>query len=193
MRNVNLKRWRLPIIIAVFLLLGILAILLQDVIRRVIIVPVAYLLWVLKYYYSTIPQVFIWILLPIVIVQLLSSFISRGFIAGRKQFLLQTSNSGSVENMVEWLTKSRGGNFFKWRVANRLGKIARELVPANPGSGKSPSGNVKRYLEAGLNESFVDYPLRSWFKPGKKQNPFDSDLNEVILYLESLLEEKHEH
>lgn len=188
-----MKRWRLPIFIAVFILLTILTIFLQDVIRRVVIVPVAYLLWLLKYYYSTIPQVFIWILLPVVIVQLLAFFISGGFITSKKPLFLWKNDSGSVKNMVEWLKKSRGGNYFKWRVANRLGKIARELVPTNSGSGKSPSGNIQRYLEAGLNESFVDYPLRPWFKSGKKPNPFDMDLNEVILYLESLLEEKHEH
>ncbi len=193
MRSLNLQRWRIPIFIAVLILLGILSVLLQDVIRRVIIVPVAYLLWLLKYYYSTIPQVFIWILLPVAIVLLISFLISRGFSASQKQFLLRKKSNGPVADMTEWLKKSRKGNYFKWRVANRLGKIGRELLPPNSGLMKNPPPEIKRYLEAGLNESFVDYPLRSWFKPRRKQNPFDSDVDGVILYLESLLEENHEH
>jgi hypothetical protein len=58
--------------------------------------------------------------------------------------------------------------------------------PAREGEG---SGNeaVERYLEAGLNTSFVDYPSPKRFQHSAP-TPLDLDPQEAIAYLESQME-----
>ena len=186
-----MKRWRIPIVIAGLFLVGISAFFLQDVIRREIIIPVAYLLWLIKFYYTTIPQLFIWIILLVILLVVISYTLSRGFITNPRSQIIGKAISGSVENLADWINKSKGGNYFKWRIANKLGKLFRELDDDTDGSLKIPE-NIKNYLDAGINKSFVDYPSRSWFVMKKKYSPFDCDLDEVVTYLESLMEEKNE-
>lgn len=189
----SVKRWHVPIIIGLIILLGILAIFLQDVVRRAIIVPVSYLFWLLKYYYTTIPQFFIWILLLVIIVLQVSALIARGFNFERKGYLIRKASSSPLESLADWLHRSQRGNYFKWRIANRLGKVAREMNPSTSYSEENSPGEVQRYLDAGLKESFMDYPLRSSFKKKRKTNPIDLDVDKVVSFLESQLEEDHDH
>ena len=99
--------------------------------------------------------------------------------------------------MVEWLEKSqRGGSYYKWLVANRLGKTAREILAQRDGQPISrkfgrlngrdwnPPRKIDDYLDNGLNGSFADYPRpRFWEKA--KPTPLDADPKQVIEYLEN--------
>jgi hypothetical protein len=88
------------------------------------------------------------------------------------------------------MAKARRGNYFKWQVANRLGRIVRRLGDFSGGSvPASPDDTVEKYLDAGLNYSFVDFPTpRHRLIPAPK-TPLDADPQRVVDYLESLMEE----
>jgi hypothetical protein len=149
----------------------ILAFYLQDVIRRIVVTPLAYLWWGLKLIYSAAPQLLLWILLLIVfflgVITSLLSWISIGN-AHEKQ---SRPAQGPVEILAGWVSHSGKGNYYKWMIANRLGKMARALsgriedgqFPAHiedlHAPGRLAPEAVQRYLKAGLDESFVDYPL----------------------------------
>ena len=94
----------------------------------VVIVPLAYVLWLGKLYYSAIPQ---WILWSVLLVAADSwpsygiCFRRAGPRAGKNRSASRPE--GPVEALAVWIVKSRHGNYFKWQLANRLGRIARRL------------------------------------------------------------------
>jgi hypothetical protein len=179
-----------------FLSVLVLAFLLRDVVERAIIVPLIYLWWLLGLYYSIFPQFFLWLLLVAVagysaVTALTPRFSNRGGFSPEPK-----PAQGQIENLVEWLKKSqRGGSYYKWLVANRLGKTAREILAQRHGQPISkkfgrlegrnwnPPQKIDDYLESGLNGSFADFPRpRFWQKP--KPTPLDADPRQVIEYLE---------
>jgi hypothetical protein len=97
----------------------------------------------------------------------------------------------------------RGGIYYKWLVANRLGKDAREILAQRDGHAVSkkfgrlngnhwhPPQEIDSYLESGLNGSFADYPQpRLGTKP--QPAPWDVDPQLVIDYLENEMETLHD-
>ena len=85
---------------------------------------------------------------------------------------------GQVEALAVWMKKSERGRYFKWLVANRLGKIAlssvsqretgkaRSVFDPLAGSDWKPDEGLQSYLEIGLRGSFADFPHenRAFFK-----------------------------
>jgi len=84
-----------------------------------------------------------------------------------------------------------------------LGKIANQIL-ANRSTGKtrsffepligpdwSPDPPVQSFLESGLHGSFADYPQeRRFFSAPMQKTPLDHDLNEIVRYLETQVENK---
>jgi hypothetical protein len=112
---------------------------------------------------------------------------------------------GQIETLVKWLNKSqRGGIYYKWLVANRLGKNAREILAQRDGQavskkfgplggrGWNPPQKVRDYLESGLNGSFADFPRPRLFWQTPKPTPLDEDPQKVIDYLENEMETSHD-
>ena len=132
----------------------------RDVVYDVVIIPLAYLLWLAKYYYSAIPQLVLWsVLLSLLFLAVLWTMIPEGRPSSRME-PRRPPPDGPVEALAVWLVKARKGNYFKWQLANRLGKIARRLSEGSAALQQLPSGGeaVDEYLDAGLNYSFVDFP-----------------------------------
>jgi hypothetical protein len=172
----------------------VLAFFLRDAVYASVIVPLAYLLWLGKYYYSAIPQLFLWaILLSVLFVTVLWNFLPAARVSQRKP-VKRRSAEGEVETLAAWIRKSRKGNYFKWQLANRLGKIARRLAETsgqeagrdtNMGAG---NGGVEKYLDAGINYSFVDFPGPKNRFHHPPPTTLDLDPKEAVEYLESQLE-----
>jgi len=171
--------------------------LLRDAIREMVILPLAYLWWLIKLYYRAVPQLILWIFLVLVV------FVSIFRLVPLKIFLWRTRKTehrptvGPIENLSHWLNKSPHGIYYKWLIANRLGKLARELLDQREGrirknftrlSGKNwnPSDEVDSYLETGLNGSFADFPQHQGWK--KKPTRLDLSPQQVIDYLEQEME-----
>jgi energy-coupling factor transporter transmembrane protein EcfT len=195
-----MKRVRKLLIPAGLLVGIILAFFMQDIIRQAVVIPLAYIWWVLRLVYSGIPQVILWILLIFVLIMFFITSLVNWFSAVRKYEQPFKPAQGAVEILSRWVTNAREGNYYKWMIANRLGKLAHEMaipftnkqVQVSPDDhkdpGEFPSESVLRYLKAGLDESFVDYPLPSTPFVRRKATPFDIDVNEVVVFLESELE-----
>src|SRR5581483_6360841 len=180
-------RWLL-----LFVIVGIstvLAFFLHDAIYSAVVVPIAYVFWVLWIYYSAVPQLVLWIaLLLILFITITSNFIPEG--RGSKRALLKREPSqGEVETLATWFFKARRGNYFKWQIANRLGKINRELSQSFGQRGRPEVQNeaVEKYFDAGLNKSFVDFPLaKNQIRPAP--TPLDLNPKDAVDYLESQME-----
>ena len=174
----------------------ILAFVLRDVVERVVIMPLTYLWWILGVYYSILPQFVLWLLLVAVAVISAMNALTPRF-GVRKAFKPPPKPAqGQVVEMFHWLEKSRhGGSYYKWLVANRLGRIAREILAQREGQPISrrfgrlqgrdwrPSQKIDDYLDIGLNGSFADFP-RPRFREAPKPTPLDADPKQVIEYLE---------
>ena len=171
-----------------FLVAIILAFLLQDIIRRMVITPLAYLWWLLNLIYATLPQLLLWILLLAGLVLLASVSLLNWYPAGRKDDQPPKPVQGPVESLANSIANTGEGNYFKWTIANRLGRLQREMDIRLGNRGRVPPQAVQRYLHAGLEESFVDYPLPRLPFMSKQPTPFDLDVEQAVDYLESELE-----
>lgn len=195
-----MKRTQLIALLAALLLALVLAFALQDVIRETLIVPLAYLWWVLGLYYTAFPQIILWICLVVVVLLMLLG--SLGSEVVRKENTEEGTKSiqGPIEALAISLEKSRGGIYIKWQIAHRLGKLARDLLvqrgdrssnkTIGPLNGRDwhPSVPVEEYLEVGLNGSFADYPNLRWPFGRPKPTPLDLDVKEAVDFLEAQME-----
>jgi hypothetical protein len=178
---------------------------LRDSVYEAVILPVAYVLWVLGLVYRSVHQSIWWgVALLVVLVILARSLRSTGRV--RERVRLKTRPViGQVESLSAWVKRTEHGIYFKWLVANRLGKIAHEILLQRMG-GKTrsyfdpltgpdwaPDATVQQYLEAGLKGSFADYPLgqRRRFFSKPTPTPLDHDVNDVINFLESQTGDGH--
>ena len=179
------------------LLAGVLAYAMRDWIEKSVIQPLIYFFWFIKLYYEAFPQVFLWIVLvsSIAIMEAASLFMDQG--AQTRAEPKRKPVRGPVESLAEWMVRAPRGLYFKWLIAQRLGKLSRGLIsfyarqePKSAwepltGPGWDPPREVAAYLESGLNGSFADYPRPRW--PFIKSNPTPLDIDPVdaIDYIES--------
>jgi hypothetical protein len=175
---------------------------LRDDVFRMIILPLAYVFWVLMLVYHAVHQTIWWVLALLVVLFLLSRSMLPQFKVRKRVPLKTKPVVGQVESFSNWIKKTEHGVYFKWLIANRLGKIANQIL-ANRSTGKprsfydpltgpdwSPDSGIQIYLESGLHGSFADYPQKNGFFSHPPQTPLDHDLKEVIQYLESQVENK---
>lgn len=170
---------------------------LREPIYVFVIVPLAYIWWLITLYYHVLPQVAIWIVLIYVIFYTGIRGLLMEIPAGKAVFLKRQKAKGPVESLASLVHKTGKGVYYKWLIANRLGRVARELLDQREGrqtkhkatrlSGRDwdPPQDVSAYLESGVNGSFADYPRRRWRIP---RTPLDINPQQVIEYLESEME-----
>jgi len=178
-----MKRVWLAIGAAIFLLIA--AYFLRDAIYQTVIIPLAYLLWLARFYYLAVPQIILWgLLLVILLMIVLSNLIPVVPSKSTEEPKLKPAK-GEVETLAGWMVKADKGTYFKWQIANRLGRIELGLREAFERRGRFQSAKdaVEKYLEAGVNTSFVDYPNRK-----SAPTPLDVNPKEVVDYLETQLE-----
>lgn len=200
-----MKRMQLAALAGALFLALVLAFALQDVIRETLIVPLAYLWWVLGIYYNAFPQMVLWIcLVVLVLLMLFGSLGSEGVRRGSVDEKSKTSQ-GPVEGLAISLEKAHGGIYIKWQIAHRLGKLAREMLvqrgdrasdkAIGPLAGRdwNPSQPVEEYLDVGLNGSFADYPNPTWPFGRPQRTPLDLHVDEAVEFLETQMETHGRH
>jgi hypothetical protein len=191
----NLRRslaWTGIVIIALLL-----AFPLRDAMYEAVIIPAAYVLWVLGLWYRSVHQSVWWgLALLIVLVILARSLRSTGRVRERVR-LKSRPVVGQVESLSNWVKRTDRGIYFKWLIANRLGKVAHEILLQRLGGRTrsyfdplagpdwTPDPSIQLYLEAGLKGSFADYPRKRWSLLKPATTPLDHDVQEVLEYLES--------
>jgi hypothetical protein len=182
------KRRRLQLGSAGLLVAITLAFFLQDVIRRTVVTPLAYLWWLLNLIYATLPQLLLWILLLAGLILVASISLLNWYTGGRKYSEPPKPFLGPVESLAGWITNTGEGNYYKWMIANRLGKLKQEMDLRLGNRGRVPPETLRRYLKAGVEESFVDYPLPRLSFMRKMPTPFDAEVDKAVEFLESELE-----
>lgn len=170
----------------------------RNMIYETVIVPLAYLWWLITLYYRLLPQVGIWIVLIFIILFAGARGLLMEIKIGRTIKLHKKNSQGPVETLSSLIQKSDQGSYYKWTIANRLGRVARELLDQREGrqvkqkftrlTGRdwNPPKDVGAYLESGVNGSFADYPKRTWSR--SPRTPLDVNPQQVIEYLESEME-----
>ena len=196
------QRW-LPIL-GVIVIAALLAFPLRAIVNQLVMVPVAYLLFLLKLLYVSLDQSVWWIAAVFIVLLILGQSLLPDLKPVKKLIPFAKHERGKVETLVLALDRSQKGTYFKWLIANHLGRLAYEILlqreHGKPRSVFAPltsegweaAPEVQEYLERGLHGSFADFPNSRWgsFSPPEK-TPLDHDVAEVMDFLESKVEDRY--
>jgi hypothetical protein len=171
----------------------------QVIIQTLIIEPIAYYWWGVRRMIEVIPQAAFWFFIigslgMIVIFNLLRSLALTSKPKGNT-----LPQAGPIQSLAEAISQSQKSNYFKWMIANRLANLTFILLNRHNGDNNGGSRNfsqenwnppmkTEEYLVAGMNSSFMDYPRKGRFSKKLEKTPFDTDLEQVIAYIESQME-----
>ena len=191
---------RLLVILGVLAIAALLAFPLRDTIYDAVIVPVAFLGWGLGLMYQSLSQsIWWWVIVLLVLFMLVFSLVPP-LKPVRPKAAKAKPRVGQVEELAVWLRRVKTGTYFKWLVANRLGRLAYQmLLHRESGRPRSvfdplvskdwrPSRELQNYLEIGLNGSFADFPNNGSRFAAPPKTPLDYDVRDAIDFLESQLE-----
>ncbi len=172
---------------------------LREWVQRAIITPLAVILWGMNLFYRSMPQLLWWVVLVLVVaVMLIGSLAPPEIFLPRERGKAKTPQ-GPVESLSLAIRKTRDGAYFKWMIANRLSKLAFQmLVQRDAGEHRSvfaplvgvdwqPSPGLQKYLEVGLRGSFSEYP-ESERASRFGASPLDLEIQEAVEFLEDHLE-----
>jgi hypothetical protein len=188
------QRWLISI--GVLIIAGLLAFPLRETIYETVVIPAAFILWNLELLYLSFSQgAWWWVIVFLVLFMLLFSLTPQTKLRSR-QGQRAKPPQGQVEGLAIWLLKAEKGIYFKWLVANRLGKLAYQILlhreSGRPrsvftplrGADWEPRKELQKYLETGLHGSFADFP-----NPGRlsahQPTPLDLEVTEAVDFLES--------
>lgn len=197
-----MRRHRLILLGVSFLVAAGMAYYLQDLVRSVLFEPISYMWWGISILYQSIAQLVYWILLVVGV-----TLMAFGSLYGKeraREWVEEETNppQGPLEATARHIARTEKGVYYKWLIANRMGKLARSILSLRNGGADSsnsplegrdwnPPDEVGAYLESGLTRTFADFPRqRRFLRP--LETPFDIDLNQVIAYLESQMESHRE-
>ncbi len=189
------QRW-LPML-GVIVIAALLAFPLRAVVNQLVLVPIAYLLFLLKLLYVSLDQAVWWLAAVFGVLLILGQSLLPDLKPVKKLIPFAKHERGTVETLAVALDKSQKGIYFKWLIANRLGRLAYEILlqreHGKPRSVFAPltsegweaTPEVQEYLERGLHGSFADFPNSRWgsFSPPEK-TPLDHDVADVVEFLE---------
>jgi hypothetical protein len=190
---------RLIILLGVALIAGILAFPLRETIYQMVVVPLALIAWYFKLFYRSFSQGTWWWIIVFLVLLIAASSLMPGPAAPARARARPKPHLGQVEALAVWLGRADEGIYFKWLIANRLGKLAYQiLVHRESGRPRSvfaplvgvdwePKQEVQSYLETGLHGSFAEFPNSSRLG-GPPQNPLDLKVAEAVEFLESQIE-----
>lgn len=193
-----MRRRRLILLGVSFLVAAGMAYYLQGLVRSVLFEPLSYMWWGFTILYQSVAQLVYWILLVVGV-----ALMAFGSLYGkdRARGLVEEETNpaqGPLETTARHIARTEKGVYYKWLIANRMGRLARSILslrngppdsPNSPleGRGWDPPDEVGAYLESGLTRTFADFPRQRRFSR-PLETPFDTDLNQVIAYLESQME-----
>jgi len=186
--------------LGVAVIAALLAFPLRNAIYEAVVIPVAYIAWELSLLYHAFSQITWWWLSIAVVLLMLAFSLAPKFKPRRGHTEKPKLKHGQVEDLAIWLGRAKGGTYFKWLVANRLGKLAYQmLLHRESGRPRSvfapllgldwePSSELRQYLETGLHGSFSDFPQPRHRLAPAPPTPLDYDIDHVVEFLEAQVE-----
>jgi hypothetical protein len=172
---------------------------LRGTIYEIIVIPIAYIAWNLDLLYRSFSQGTWWSLIVfIVLFVLIFSLLPKSSFHHRVEQKVKPAQ-GQIESLATWLRKAEKGIYFKWLVANRLGKLAYQILlqreSGRPrsvfmpllGADWEPRKELQQYLETGLHGSFADFPNAGRLS-APAPTPLDLNVAEAVDFLEAQVE-----
>ncbi len=185
----------------------VMALVIDDFVREVIVIPLLYLFWIARLLFKSIPQLVLWAGFIIVALIMAGKSLSK-----RKPLLkprsMEVEQYGRVEDWARLIDRRDQGDYSKWRLAHRLGVLALETLAYQE---ELSMKQTRRHLESGK----LDVPPQVWaflragmtsynpftmpkrrFQLGARATPLDLDPEQAIQFLEDVLnrqrgEEQH--
>jgi hypothetical protein len=193
-----MKRRQWLALAGILILSLLLAFPLREAVHHIVVVPLAYVFWMVGLYYQSIAELLIWgAFLVLVGIILIISLIGEPRRRKRTPDVKEAFE-GPVEKLSLSLKKARKGSYYRWRIAHRLARMARDLlaqreglevkqVHANGLTGQdwSPPREIDEYFQAGLFDSFAAFPRQRWWIWRPEPTPLDLDVTEAVDYLET--------
>jgi len=192
------RRWL--IMAAILVIAALMAFPLRETIYDTVVVPAAFIGWQLGLIYRSLSQMIWWWLIILVVVFMLVFSLMPRFQPVRRDEPKPRPKQGQVEDLAIWLGRAKGGVYFKWLIANRLGKLAYQiLLHRESGRPRSvfipllgvdwePSRELQNYLEIGLHGSFSDFPNPKRGLAVQPKTPLDYEVKDAVDFLESQVE-----
>lgn len=190
------RRWL--VVIGVGIIAALLAFPLRGIVHELIVLPLSYLLWMLGLLYLALPQQLLWVVVTLLVLFILGKSLLIEMKIPRRPAPVSRVDRGKVESLALAMQKANRGIYSKWVVANRLGKLAHQILQQREhgkersvfaplvGQGWEPNMELQQYLEKGLHGSFTEFPnsrYRFFRRPPKTS--LDHDVREAIEFLES--------
>jgi hypothetical protein len=185
---------------AIVVIAAILAFPMRETIFNAVVIPVAFIGWQLGLIYHAMPQIaWWWVIIVIIFFTLVYSAMPSLKPVRREEFK-RPPRHGPVEDLAVWLGRTKSGVYFKWLVANRLGKLAYQILvhreSGRPrtvfqplvGEDWQPSHELREYLETGLHGSFSDFPSSKSPLAVQPKTPLDYDVRNAVEFLETQVE-----
>jgi hypothetical protein len=178
----------LPIVVA--------AIVVRGFIRDVIVVPLFYAGWTIQQIVSSISQPLIWYgFLLLIVILAARSLLARQPIAYLRH--PEGEERGRIEGWVRLLDQAERSSFSRWRLAQRLGQLALEMLGEEEhltqrqlwrrlenGSLPMPP-EIQAYLKARARPARTGNPL---LRRRQEATPLDLDPQRVVEYLEATVQ-----
>jgi hypothetical protein len=194
------RRW--AALAGVIVIATLLAFPLREAVHEAIVIPVAYWLWALGLLYRSMSQGIWWLVLIVLVALILAKSLAPPLRPPGKALPSSKPALGQVQTLAGWLNKSSSGIYFKWLIANRLGKLAYQILlqrgnenprsvfdPLTGPDDWHPSAEIQNYLQSGLHRSFADFPNPRRFFTTPAKTPLDLDMNNAVDFLESQIED----
>jgi len=191
----RMPRWLL--VLGIIIIAALLAFPLRDTIYQTVVIPLAFISWQLGLWYRSLSQVVWWGLIVAFVLYLLVSSLVPYFQPRRKRPPAARPNRGAVEDLAIGLGRANSGIYFKWLIANRLGKLAyqillhresgrpRSVFAPLEGTDWKPAKELQTYLEIGLHGSFSNYPTPKHWMGTPPRTPLDYEIGDAVAFLES--------
>lgn len=193
---------RIVLIVALLVVSTLLALLLRSIVYEVVVVPVAFLGFQLGIWYHSLSQgLWWWLIIALVLLMIAFSLIPPERSAKQRRIPIRPKR-GPVEQLATEMGRAESGRYFKWIVANRLGRLAyqmllhresgRQITRFEPlvGEGWQAPPELQTYLEVGLRGSFADYPSPKNPLATPARTPLDHNITKAVEFLESQVENR---
>jgi hypothetical protein len=190
------RRWLLASL--ALLTASALAVLAKDFVRDHIVSPLLYLLWLLRLELESLPQSYLWIALLAVGVLLAIRSLFAGASPRGWRPPLDWDRGGPVETLTRWVDLAARSDYYKWRIAQRLGELTLEALAQHQ---RTSPDHIQRQLDAGRLDAPPD--VQAYLRAGlttqtlgdlsasplrARSTPLDLDPGAVVQFLETQLE-----
>jgi hypothetical protein len=194
---------RLALLALSLLLLGLLLLIISGAVREVVVIPLLYLLWLMRVLVEMLPQVVLWV----GFLAILALVAWKSLAVPPAAPLLRQSAPTVRTPVAAWarmFQSAANERYARWQLAQRLGKLGLELLasrdqPARQGvwqylhdEALDMPPEVRAYLLEGtqMYHPLATFWQRWWpwgIRPRPQTDPLDLDLEVVVQWLEQQL------